>query len=163
MILAPRGCLAKSGDIFDYHNLRWGRRVGCYGHQVGRSQSSCSISYSVQDNPPFPPIAPHTNNSPAPNFSSADTEKPSPRPMVLRLELHQNPLEGLLKTEVAGLHPQSCDSEGLGRGPTSYPTRWCCCCWSRDYSEMHCLESSSQQSWGINTVLPTLSIWEQKL
>lgn len=34
--------------------------------------------------------------------------------MVLKLELHQNPLEGLLKMEIAGLHPQSCDSVGLG-------------------------------------------------
>lgn len=51
---------------------------------------------------PLPP-----KNDPAPNVTSAGTERPCSRMVVLTLECAPESPGGLVKTQVAGLHSQS--------------------------------------------------------
>lgn len=62
----PRGYLAMSRDIFGFHCIWEGRR--CYWQLVNRSQGSCQIPYSAQNNQPHKIYQ-------AKNVNSAEVEK----------------------------------------------------------------------------------------
>lgn len=92
--MAPRGRAAMSGDIFACHYLGVGGRL-----LLVSSGYTPGMLVNILQCTGCP-----TENYLAPNINSAEVEKPSPRPGVLRM------LGRIVKTEIAGPQPQRCDS-----------------------------------------------------
>lgn len=87
---------------------------------------------------------------------TVEAEKPSPGQMILKLELHQNPLEGLLERKLLDNFPTpELWFRRSGEMPNFASNQvMLMLLIQRLKREKHCLLSSSQQSWGISTVLP---------